>query len=223
MNDLDSGAQSRRADERARTVLVVDLDGSLTPCHTLRTTLFRMLTRNPFLGLRMLVWLCGGLPAFKARIAQRAILDPATLAYHPEVLGLIEEARSLGQSVVLCSASHQRQVDAVAAHLGVFDEHFGSSQRNLRGPQKAAFLSDRYQERGYRYVGDSRHDLPVWAQTRGADGVIAVAVNPFVRHMLRARHAGARHLDRHASRDMARPQLLSGDAPPATRAAERRR
>ncbi len=176
----------------ARAVLVVDMDGSLTPCNTLLETILHLLGQNVLLLARMLGWRFQGLPRFKAQIARRAILDPATLPYRPAVLELIAQARRDGQRVVLCSASHRRQVDAVASHLGLFDDCFGSDERvNLRGQRKAELLIARYGDRGYGYVGDSWRDVPVWAS---AGTVVTAGAGRRLRDAVAARHPGARHL-----------------------------
>ncbi|MEO1689828.1 MAG: prenyltransferase, partial [Pseudomonadota bacterium] len=78
-------------------------------------------------------------------------------------------ARRAGRPVILVSAADQRLVQAVADHLGLFDEAHGSDgRRNLAGAEKAAFLVARYGEGGFDYAGDARGDLPVWAAARRA-------------------------------------------------------
>jgi 4-hydroxybenzoate polyprenyltransferase len=91
---------------------------------------------------------------------------------------LIRNAREEGRRVVLVSAAEQRQVNAVARHLGLFDEAYGTGTlegTNLGGHDKARFLIERFGDKGFDYIGDSRTDLPVWAAARRAITIRAPA------------------------------------------------
>ena len=79
------------------------------------------------LGLR------GGKVRFKNAIADRMVIDPATLGYDPAVIEALERARAAGRRTALVSASDRRVAEAVAAHLGLFDEVHGTDPDG-RGP-----------------------------------------------------------------------------------------
>ncbi len=164
--------------------LVVDMDGAL-----LRVDAFHEGCVNLFAGgLREVL---AALPsviaalrrdgahpkaAIKAVVAARAPLNAASLPLRDEVLDLIRQARAEGRRVILATAGDQSVADAVAAHVGLFDEVRGSDGIvNLGGAAKAAWLAERFGPGGFDYVGDHARDLPVWARARRA---ITVAASP---------------------------------------------
>lgn len=169
--------------------LVVDLDGTLCRTDTLHEGLFGLVAREPRTLLRLAGWLASGRAGFKREVAGRGILDPALLPYDEDVLGFVRAARAEGRPVVLVSAADHRQVEAVAAHLGLFDLAVGTggdpeAPDNLKGQAKAAFLVRRYGAGGFDYLGDSMADIAVWTMARRAHGV---RVPPAVRRAARTR------------------------------------
>jgi 4-hydroxybenzoate polyprenyltransferase len=105
----------------------------------------------------------------------------------------VRAARAAGRRTVLVTAAAQRQAEAVAEATGLFDEVFGSAGgRNLKGEVKAAFLAERYGAGGFDYIGDSRADLPVWAQARRA---ITVNAGPGLRRAAATANGEVEHLD----------------------------
>lgn len=153
--------------------LVVDLDGTLCRSDTLHEALIAYSVKSPGSILSIGRWLSAGKAQFKARLADRWIVDPATLPINERVFALVAEARAAGRRTLLVSAADQRQVDAIAAHVGLFDEAVGTGSgimdgQNLSGRVKADYLVARFGERGFDYVGDSTVDLPVWERARRA-------------------------------------------------------
>lgn len=169
-----AGATGRPVD-RPSVPLVIDLDGTLCRTDTLHEQLFSLLTKTPLMLRHIPKWLIGGKALFKQMVARHGIVDPTALPYDEDLLQFIQTQRAKGRQVVLVSASHHRQVEAVAAHLGVFDLSIGTGslgiERNLRGEAKAAFLIDVYGVGGFDYVGDDACDIPVWAAARKAYGI----------------------------------------------------
>ncbi|MDO5647463.1 UbiA family prenyltransferase [Paracoccus sp. (in: a-proteobacteria)] len=155
--------------------LIVDLDGTLCRTDTLHEGVLGLAAARPADLLRLPGWLGAGKAAFKREIADRHVLDPALLPYDDAVIAMIEQARADGRVVGLVSAADDRQVQAVAAHLGLFDLAVGTGHadapQNLRGQAKADFLTARFGARGFDYIGDSATDLPVWAAARRGYGV----------------------------------------------------
>jgi len=160
--------------------LVVDMDGTLLATDTLVEAALAFVAAAPSRALGLIGWLRLGKAGFKRRLADAGLADPSALPVRPEALAAIEAARAEGRRVVLVSAADERQVQAGAAHLGLFDEAHGtgpgtSEGANLSGAAKAAFLVARYGERGFDYMGDSGADLAVWAHGRRAVTVGAPA------------------------------------------------
>jgi 4-hydroxybenzoate polyprenyltransferase/phosphoserine phosphatase len=178
-------------------VLVVDMDGTLTRTDTLHEAVLGYIATDPFRLFRLVKWLPEGKAGFKRRLAGERLLDAASLPLNEAVVELLEKARAEGRRTALVSAADQRQAEAIAARVGLFDEVHGTGTAeagdgiNLGGREKAAFLCRRYGERGYDYVGDSRADLPAWVSARRAITVnapralraAAERLNPAVEHI----------------------------------------
>lgn len=177
------------------TVLVVDLDGTLCRTDTLHENLVGVLSRRPAHLPRVVAGLAGGKAAFKRRVAEAHVMPGEALPYDEGVLDLVRAARARGRRTALVSASDQAQVDAVAAHLGLFDEAIGTgggdADGNLGGAAKAAFLERRYGRGGFDYVADSPADLPVWKAARRA---ISVRTGVPLRRRLDAVHDDVHHI-----------------------------
>jgi hypothetical protein len=99
------------------------------------------------------------------------------------------QIRASASILGFASASHERQVDAVARRLGVFDGVFATSERhNLSGADKARALGDVFGTGNFDYVGNAVPDLAVWRHAR-----IAHAVDPGRRLSGRIRERGVPH------------------------------
>jgi 4-hydroxybenzoate polyprenyltransferase/phosphoserine phosphatase len=173
--------------------LVVDLDGTLIASDLLIETAFSELGRRPHSLVDMLVALQRGKAALKHQLAEPADFDPSTLPYDNEVLALIHRARAEGRMVYLASASHERLVERIANHLGLFAGWFATSETtNLAGLRKAEKLVEAFGERGFDYVGNDAADLPVWEKACKA---IAIRTPKGVRQKLGLAHNDVEHLD----------------------------
>ncbi|HEU4665429.1 MAG TPA: UbiA family prenyltransferase [Dokdonella sp.] len=165
--------------------LCVDLDGTLVHTDLLHESVIALLRRNPFWLFLLPLWLWRGKAQLKREIARRVCPDVTRLPYDARVLALLREGGKRPR--VLCSASDQRWVDAVAAHVGGFDAALGSDgETNLDGPRKAAALVARHGERGFDYVGDAAADVAVWMRARRA-----VVANAPARVLARLRRSRA--------------------------------
>lgn len=152
--------------------LVVDLDGTLISSDLLVESAFAHVGGNPLGVVGVLQALMRGKAALKEHIAAQTPLDVAYLPYDEAVLDLIRRAKSEGRKLVLASASNERYVKAVAEHLGLFDEVYGSSASvNLSSSAKAALLVEKFGERGFDYIGNDRADLAIWRVARRCIGV----------------------------------------------------
>lgn len=149
--------------------LVVDLDGTLLRSDLLLETAVRFVRQHPARLLAPLPWLLAGRAQFKAKLAEAVACDASTLPYNHQLLSMLQQEKAKGRCLVLATASHQSQADAVARHLGLFDQVFASSaQLNLRAQAKQQALVQAFGEKGFDYVGNARDDLPVWASSHHA-------------------------------------------------------
>lgn len=128
-----------------------------------------VLRDKPFDVLRIPGWLMNGKAVLKRELAGRSAFHADALPYNESLLGWLEQQRLAGRKLILCTASDQSIADAIAGHLGVFDEVMASNgEVNLAGPNKAVALVRRFGEGGFDYVGNSRADLTVWNLARRA-------------------------------------------------------
>ena len=144
-----------------RAPLIVDLDGTLIHTDLLHESALRISRDRPFDALRIPLWLMQGKAVLKRKLAGRARVDAALLPYNESLLAWLKEERAAGRRLVLCTAADRTTADAVAAHLGVFDEV-------LAGQDRAEALARRYGQGGFDYAGNSAADLKVWRRARSA-------------------------------------------------------
>jgi 4-hydroxybenzoate polyprenyltransferase/phosphoserine phosphatase len=148
--------------------LVVDLDGTLIRNDLLHDSLLHVLIRQPQKIIRVISSLFLGKLALKETLAKLYVPNIKHVVVNPEVLDLIENARSNGARVILASASHQILVTSVSNSLGIFDEAIGSETENLSGEFKEQILVSKYGLRGFDYVGNSKADLEIWRSANRA-------------------------------------------------------
>lgn len=146
--------------------LVVDLDGTLVNSDLLVESLFLFLRRHPLRILEVLAWLFGGKAHFKRRLADSVVPDVGSLPYNTSLLTWLEARKRGGATLILATASDKRIAQAVAEHLGIFDEVLGTEEENLSSMVKCAALVDRCGERQFEYIGNSGADLAVWRSAK---------------------------------------------------------
>jgi 4-hydroxybenzoate polyprenyltransferase/phosphoserine phosphatase len=163
-------------------VLVVDLDGTLLRSDMLHETLWDALSRDPASVWGALGALRQGKAALKAWLAARSVIRVESLPFDDRVIARIEAWRAAGGRTALVTATDAHLAQAVAAHLGFFDEVHGSAEGvNLKGAEKARFLVARFGAGGFDYIGDSAANLPVW---EAASRAISVGASAKVRGQL---------------------------------------
>ncbi len=146
--------------------LVIDLDGTLLRTDLLLEGAVSLLRRNLLMVLAMLLWLPRGKAYFKRKVAERAVLDIATMPANAALLAHIEAERAAGREIVLATAADELMALKVMQAFPVFDRVVASDGvRNLKGEAKAAQLASLYPQ-GFDYAGNSAADLPVWARAQ---------------------------------------------------------
>ncbi len=149
--------------------LAVDLDGTLIQTDTLHEAALRALRERPLSLLRLPLWLLQGRAVVKQQLAGLSRFDPSVLPYNQPLLDWLTEQRAAGRRLVLCTAADRSIADAVAVHLGIFDEVLASDgQTNLGGTHKAQALERRFGAGGFDYAGNARTDIKVWSRARQA-------------------------------------------------------
>jgi 4-hydroxybenzoate polyprenyltransferase/phosphoserine phosphatase len=161
-------------DPRASQIpLCVDLDGTLLLVNSLYEAVAALVRTNPLYLVLIPVWLMRGKAALWHEVAGRVRPNPEWLPYRLSLVSWLRE-QSKQRRVILVTGADQRFATEVAAHFDLFDSVLGSAGgTHLTGDNKAAALTRIFGVGGYDYVGDSRHDLPVWNTSRQAYCVAA--------------------------------------------------
>ena len=148
---------------------MVDLDGTLIRTDTLHESAIRLLRDQPWRVFLLPQWLAQGKAALKRKLAQGSGFEPGTLPYHQDLLDWLKQERAEGRRIILCTAADASIAEAIAAHLGIFDEVMASDGTvNLAGRHKAEALERRFGRAGFDYAGNSNADLAVWSLARHA-------------------------------------------------------
>jgi 4-hydroxybenzoate polyprenyltransferase len=154
---------------KPREILAVDLDGTLLRSDMLFESFWSAFGRDWRSPFTSMVALIDGRTALKRHLAAGSAIDAATLPYDADVVAFVQEWRASGGKTALVTASDQDFAEAVAAHLGIFDEVYGSDGGlNLKGDCKGQFLEARFGFKGFVYMGDATADLPIWRRAAKA-------------------------------------------------------
>ncbi len=149
-------------------MLVVDLDGTLTPSDTLVESLLRVLRHQPAALPPLLGALRHGRAHFKSAVAAHGTLAPDSLPWRAEFIDYLRAEHARGRRIVLATAAHESIAQAVAQHLGLFDAVLSTRDgHNLKGEAKLVAIRDALGP-DFVYAGDARADIPVWNGGRAA-------------------------------------------------------
>ena len=148
--------------------LVVDLDGTLTPTDTLVESLVQLVKVAPLSLLHVPSSLMSGRATLKKYVASKVPVMADLLPYHSQFLIYLREEKAKGRKLVLATAAHVSIANAVAAHLGLFDDIIATdSGTNLKGYAKLEMIKKSVGER-FVYAGDSKADMPIWESAEAA-------------------------------------------------------
>ncbi len=174
--------------------IVTDMDHSLIRSDVTVECILKFVGSNPFNVFLFIAWLLRGRAYMKARLAERAMPEVATIPINDEVLEFLKQGQARGARLALASASNEEVVGAVADRIGIFDEVIGSnSSNNMKGVQKAQRLNERFGREQYAYIGDSVSDLKVW---KDANRAITVGASNGLRKRVESISDSVLHLDR---------------------------
>ncbi len=149
--------------------LAIDLDGTLIEGDSTVMSVLGLLRRSPLIALVLLPMFLWNRARFKDEVAKRYVPDVMTFNFVPEVVAFAREQKSLGRTVILATASHEKIAHSVAEHLGCFDGVIASDREHYRGGKgKADALTERFGPKGFAYAGNEARDLPVWEAAAAA-------------------------------------------------------
>ena len=159
--------------------LAVDLDGTLIRGDLFARAMGRFCAAAPWNVLVLLAWLTRGRAYAKAKLAARYPVDAAALPYNMPFLAWLREQKAAGRTIVLATAFDRAGAEAVARHIGLFDQVLASNGRtNLKSHAKAKALAAAFPS-GFAYAGNERADLAVWRVAKAA--IVVNATDALVR------------------------------------------
>ncbi|HWE04059.1 MAG TPA: UbiA family prenyltransferase [Tepidisphaeraceae bacterium] len=149
--------------------LCIDMDGTLIATDSLWEATLLLIREKPAALLRVPGWILAGRATLKEQVARRVSIDVRLLPYRKDVVELMRSEKASGRTIVLATAAHRSVAEAVADHVGGFDEVIASGDgRNLKGPAKLAELERRFGAGNFDYVGDAVADRSIWKSARRA-------------------------------------------------------
>lgn len=147
--------------------LCVDLDGTLIKTDVLLESFLGLMKVKPWMLFFIPFWLFKGKTYLKSMLAKQVELDIAVLPYNDTLIAELRQAKLSGRHIILTTASHHLYANAVAKHLGFFDEVIATdSSVNNAGSKKSEILKEKYGDGLFDYVGNSKADLKVWEHAR---------------------------------------------------------
>ncbi len=143
--------------------LCVDLDHTLVKTDLLHETFVNSVKKNPLNIIFTILWLFKGRSYLKKKLFEISDVKIEDLPLNTEVAEFCKEESEKGRQVYLVSASSEKIIDQFLKKYSFFNDGWGSSEsHNLKGKNKASFLVEKFGEKGFDYIGDSRADIPVW-------------------------------------------------------------
>ncbi len=149
--------------------LIVDLVGTLVLSDHLHESALLAVRQELSNLIKIFLWLREGKASLKENLALHVKFDPSSLPYNQALLSWLKIQHAGGRKLILCTGADQSIANAVAAHLNIFSEAWGSNGKiNLSGEAKANALVERWGEAGFDYVGNSAKDIRVWEKCNSA-------------------------------------------------------
>lgn len=161
--------EGAKIQEEKQIPLCVDLDYTLLATDVLAEQTIRFVRQHPLNIFKILWLLLFGKYNLKKKLSEMVRIAPEELHFRRETLDFLNSEKKKGRKLILITASLYHIGKRVNEYLGLFDEVYGTQgNANLRGKNKAIFLVETFGERGFDYLGDSRHDIPIWKKANKA-------------------------------------------------------
>ena len=155
--------------------LIVDLDGSLLRSDILYELILLLIKKKPYALFLIILWLLKDEKAnVKKKLNRYFKLDLTSLPYNIKIINYLKKKKKIGHKLILCTATYISIAKSINSHLKLFDEVYGTrGNKNLSGKNKANLLVNKFGEKKFDYIGNSKNDLEVWNKAR--DGIIVNA------------------------------------------------
>ncbi len=151
--------------------LVADLDGTVVSTDLIWEAIVLAIKRNILLLFIIPFWVLGGKANLKMKLASVVDIDASTLPYREEFIEFLKTEKAKGRRLVLATGSPLKFAEAVAAHLGIFDQVIATNHDvNMTSVRKRAALVAEFGDGGFDYAGNSRDDIAVFEAA--AQGIV---------------------------------------------------
>jgi phosphoserine phosphatase len=158
-------------------VCVIDFDGTLLKNDFFKESFFIQLIENPFYFIQHFLIKKASFLALKHQLLKNRLINYSIdHLINPLVLAWIQENRSLYKEIVIVSASPDFFVKALLSELQIFDGIYGSEAINLKGPNKLAFIKEKWGN-AFHYMGDAQADQPIFLAAQQAYKVSAKGIS----------------------------------------------
>lgn len=146
--------------------LCVDLDYTFARTDLLHETFVDAVRQNPLNIIRSIFWLMKGRSYLKKKLFEISNINIDSIPLNQEVFNFCKKESESGREVYLVSASSEKIIDQFLKRHTFFNDGWGSSEtHNLKGKNKAKFLTEKFGEKKFDYIGDSNADLAVWEKS----------------------------------------------------------
>lgn len=151
--------------------LCVALEGALLPAGIVAEGVLHLVKQRPSSLLGLPFWAMSGGGRLSSEVDRTVDPHPADLPYDHALLDLLRSERERGRHIVLFSAGRPRLADAVAHHLGAFDQVVaipGGKASTARVEFDRRYGRDGYEIVGPKSVGNpSDGNFRPWRRTSG--------------------------------------------------------
>jgi 4-hydroxybenzoate polyprenyltransferase len=142
--------------------LCVDLDHSLINTDLSVEAVIQCLKDDPLSAFKIPFWLLKGRPCLKQRLAERVRLNYDSLPLNRVVVEFAK-SESTSRDIYLVTGSPQKFAEQIQGLFPFVKEVRGTHGNiNLIAKEKAKYLIDKFGEKKFDYLGDSRADLKVF-------------------------------------------------------------
>lgn len=161
----------------SKTPLCVDLDGTLVLTDTMWEAFFTLLKQQPFRAFELAWLLKRGRGYGKHHIASQVSLIIDLLPYNQPLIEWLTQEKAHGRSLYLVTGSNEKFARQVAQHVDIFDGVIASTHEHvMTGKDKADTLIERFGDKKFAYVGNSKTDVHVWQHATEA---VVVNASPY--------------------------------------------
>lgn len=150
-------------------ILVCDLDGTLIKTDILLESILILIRNKPLFLFILPIWLLSSRSKFKSQIFSHTNIKVELLPYNQDVINFLKNEKAKGRKLILATASFSEIAIQVSDYLGIFDQVFGSNDKiNLKSTNKANLLIEKFGDKNFDYIGDSKADINVWKASNKA-------------------------------------------------------